>query len=529
MKRILFLWLSLSLLNTFSFDSAWSATADVEGPSVSRGGRLSRFGSWIKGGFRRTRTRDSSQRVMASPTDIKSIPTSSASPTAGRIVSTSLTAGSGMGPTSTDMRTTGANTLVAKAGQGVDPSALALQTKGPSATQESIAADLKQVTLTQGAQETQAAVHQKQAESDGSTGGTSFGRSTTAPNTSSDSTGQAPSAEPGDAVWFDEKEEEIDLEGVLTAAAKLMRLAHLGKDVIEGFEHVSGGVLKVLKNDKVRDLLGLDEPISLYKSFEDQMGEELIGRILGKDGPSKSLLRIIGPQGISEAIKFGFNKVPLPGMGKVGNFIGNFVETGMDYLTGIKLKYGTARSVVDAAYLSKTVATHFNRIYGPILETLNPQERADLITSAVTTAMFYIDRTVLEDPAAVITPQSVIRAIGTEFLDLDARMPRLGLLVRKMKGILFKKSGLDAYEMRALLTSTPVRIGDHSTLFSPLNDPKDPRRLIVKLMWRGVAHEDSPVTVPERFKDAHRVGTFSYGRSIGLDLSALPEIEVAAA
>jgi hypothetical protein len=193
------------------------------------------------------------------------------------------------------------------------------------------------------------------------------------------------------------------------------------------------------------------------------------------------------------------------------------VTRGMHHLMKIQLPYGTAYSVVQAAYLSKTVAASFHQVYAPILEKLTPEEQQDLITHAVNTAMFHVDQTVLRGEEGVtITHQSVMRSIGTEFMDLDARMPRVGLLVRKFKSIFVEKSGLSIHEARALLTSTSVRIGESS--YRPIKQD-DPRRLmnkvlVEKLLWRGVIKR-GPVSIPNRFKEFSREGDLGYGRLMG--------------
>jgi len=359
-------------------------------------------------------------------------------------------------------------------------------------------------------------IPQISAESKQDGGGGAFGRNTMKA-TETAREGETPAPEAGEAIWFEkEQEEEITLEVLLKATGKLMTVAGLGEHVLERFDLYSGMGLKFLSTFK--KLLAFNEPISSSKSFEDQMGEKLVNRILGTEGPAPSLLAILGPEAVGMGVKFGVGAIPIPGMQIAGNIAGNMVAKGMSHLMKVQLPYGTAYSVVQAAYLSKTVATSFHQVYAPILEKLTLQEQQDLITHAVNTAMFHVDQTVLRGEEGVtITPQTVMRSIGTEFMNLDARMPRAGLLVRKFKSLFVEQSGLKTYEARALLTSTPVRIGENS--YRPIKQD-DPRRLfnevlVERLLWRGVIKR-KPISIPNRFKDFSRAGDLGYGRLMGL-------------
>jgi hypothetical protein len=371
------------------------------------------------------------------------------------------------------------------------------------------------VQLSQTAAESGPTIPQISAGSIQEAGAGAFGRNTTQ-STEKAAEGLTPPPEAGESLWPDEeKKEEISLEILLKATGKLMAVAGLDKHVLERFELFSSMGLKALGGFK--KLLALNEPVSSSKSFEEQMGEKLLGRILGTQGPAPSLLAIVGPDTVGTGIKFGIGAIPLPGMQIVGNIAGNVVTRGMNHLMQIQLPYGTAYSIVQAAYLSKTVAASFHQVYAPILKKLTLEEQQDLITHAVNTAMYHVDQTVLRGEEGVsITSQSVMRSIGTEFMDLDARMPRGGLLWRKMKSVFIEQSGLKTYEARALLTSTSVRIGESD--YRPIKQD-DPRRLmnkvlVEKLLWRGVIKR-GPVSMPKRFESLYRSGDIGYGRIMG--------------
>lgn len=347
----------------------------------------------------------------------------------------------------------------------------------------------------------------------------SSGRSTQ-PTTERVTEGAPPTIDAGDAVWGEREDDDVDLEGILNTAGKLMKIAHLGKNTINSFESFCGKVLSVWKDSRVQAVLSTKDSVTALESFEERMGKEFVGRILGTDGPAKSLLGIIGPEGISEAVRFAIGRVPVPGLRKFADKAGDFVEDQVERVVNADLQYGKTRSIMEAAYISKATATAFYKVYGPILSTLTKDEQNDLIRYAVDTAMFSIDRMILEDPKATITPHMVMRTIGTEFLDLDAKMPRFGMLIRRIKMFLFQSSGLDAYEARALLTSTPLQVG--SSFFNPVYNPHDDRSLIVKAFWRGVLYQDAPVIAPERFRGAYRSIDGAYAEQLGIPSHLLP-------
>jgi len=340
------------------------------------------------------------------------------------------------------------------------------------------------------------------------------GRSTQ-PTTERTSEGAPPSIDAGESVRGEREEDDFDLEHLFNVAGKLIKSARLGDRIVDGFESFSGTILSVWKNNKTQEILGLHDSVTAVESFSERMGHEFVGRILGRDGPSKSLLAIVGPQGFATGIRYAIRKASIPGLQKLEDKIGDIAEAGLEKLSGTRLNY-KARSIIDAAYLADTTAKAFYQTYAPIISTLTKDEQNDLICYAVDTAMFAVDRMILENPKATITPQILMKTIGTEFLDLDAKMPRFGMLIRRAKMAIFQSSGLDAKEARALLTSTPVQVG--TTLFAPINDPRDERNLIVKAFWRGVLHQDEPIAMPKGFRNAYRVADANYAQSLGIAL-----------
>lgn len=344
---------------------------------------------------------------------------------------------------------------------------------------------------------------------------TARGGRSTQPTTERASEGAPPSIDAGESVRGDRDEDDIDLERIFNVAGKLIKFARLGNRIVDGFESFAGKALSLWRNDKTQEVLGLHDSVTAVESFSERMGHEFVGRILGRDGPSKSLLAIVGPQGFATGIRYAIRKASIPGLQKLEDKIGDIAEAGLEKLSRTRLNY-KARSIIDAAYIADTTAKAFYQTYAPIISTLTKDEQNDLICYAVDTAMFAVDRMILENPKAVITPQVLMKTIGTEFLDLDAKMPRFGMLIRRAKMAIFHSSGLDAREARALLTSTPVQVG--TTLFAPINDPRDERNLIVKAFWRGVLHQDEPIAMPKGFRNAYRVADANYAQSLGIAL-----------
>lgn len=325
----------------------------------------------------------------------------------------------------------------------------------------------------------------------------------------------------GESLKNPEVEEEVDWVTIFDATGKLLRMTGVEKTLSEEMDAMAGRVSSLWKSEQIKSLVGVEDSLRHVHSFEQYMQDELIGRIMGRDGPVKSLAGLVVQDGLPAAVQFGIGHIPIPGASKVAEAVGDAFETGMEHLTGVHLKHGTAHSILEAAYLSNAVATSFNRVYAPILEELTPDERSDLMRHAVDTAMFYIDREVLENPNATINPADVMASIGREFLDLDARVPRFGILMRKMKRALFGKSGLDVEDSRFLLTSTPIRVGENPLLHGPLEDPHDPRSPLVTLFWKGTMEKDAPIEAPKGMREGlanlSRVVTLEEAQRLGLN------------
>jgi hypothetical protein len=517
MKRgiVLFIMLILAL---GAFDGVCS---EAESNHQNRG-RVARFFSGVRDRgaalIRRIRGRSSSVKITTTQNDTTISRTSSTSTVSTTVTTKSseiapLIKSAQITPQVTALVANPAASLTTGLTAGLTPSNSTFNFESVSAT---IPSSTSSSTSDQSTSTPSISVNTHESTSTDSARG---GRNTQ-PTTERATEGAPPVIDAGESVWGEREEDDVDLEGVLNAAGKLMKVAHLGQSTVDSFESVCGKVLSVWKDENVQGALATKDSVTTIECFEERMGQEFVGRILGKDGPSKSLLGIIGPQGISEAVRFAVGRAPIPGLQKFADKAGDFVEDTVEGFTNTDLQYGKTRSIMEAAYISKATATAFQKTYAPILETLTPDEQNDLVRYAVDTAMFSIDRMILENPKATITPHMVMRSIGTEFLDLDAKMPRFGMLIRRAKMALFKSSGLEAQEARALLTSTPVHVGDQS--FNPVNDPHDDRSLVVKAFWRGVLYQDAPVDLSPRFKDAHRVGDGTYASTLGIPKDLIP-------